>query len=336
MPKAFEIPGLTVPPGQRGTIWLEVAKAPAGGVIGIPVVVLNGAREGPVLLVDAATHGDEYEGTLALLALLRETEPSSLRGTLVGVPVLNGLSYEAEVRGNPLERYHYDLNRTFPGEPGGSITQRIAARYFTDIVKHASAIVSLHGGGNVFYLDGFVVAHSTKGDDLDLIRAMGWKRFTDAPDMALNPYQGTLWDKAAELGIATIVAEFGGASQRSPRDIARAKTEFLRGLRNVMIHLNMIIGSPDKPKTLLKIKKQNVRAGNGGVIDFEPNIDIEARVTKGQAMMKVYDPLGYLVETITAPMNGRVMALPGSPLAYPGRILTSVYDVIEEIPTDAS
>jgi predicted deacylase len=299
------------------------------------VVVVHGAQDGPVLLVDAATHGDEYEGTLALLALLREAQPSALRGTLIGVPVLNGPSYESEMRGNPLERYHYDLNRTFPGERGGSITQRIAARYFGDVVKRANAIVSLHGGGNVFYLDGFVVAHSTAGDDLALIRAMGWPKFTDAPDTALNPYQGTLWDKAAEMGIPSLVAVFGGASRRSPTDIDRAKREFLRGIRNVMIHLGMISGTPDRPKTLAKIKKQNVRAAQGGIIDFEPGIDIDSPVAKGQALMKVYDPVGELVDTVVAPMTGRIMALPGSPLAYPGRILTSVYDVIEEISTAA-
>jgi predicted deacylase len=152
---------------------------PSSGAIGIPVVVAHGTTDGPVVVVDAATHGDEYEGTLSLLHLMREVDPSHLRGTLIGVPVLNGPSFDAEVRGNPLERHHYDLNRAFPGEAAGSITQRIAAKYFTEIVKRANVVISLHGGGNVFYLDGFVVAHTTAGNSLELIKAWGWKRFTE-------------------------------------------------------------------------------------------------------------------------------------------------------------
>src|SRR5438034_9563823 len=185
MPSLFQIGDLRVEPGTRAAGWLPIARMPSGGSMGTPVVVLRGAKEGPVVVVDAATHGDEYEGTLSLLRLLREVDPASLRGTLVGVPVLNGPSFDAEVRGNPRELHHFDLNRTFPGEAGGSITQRLAATYFNEVVRKAQVVVSLHGGGNVFYLDGFVIAHTVSGSSLDVIKAWGWKRFTDHPDVAV-------------------------------------------------------------------------------------------------------------------------------------------------------
>lgn len=328
----FGIAGMVVNAGTKGIGWLDVARAPAGGSFSIPLVVAHGAVDGPTLLLEACAHGDEYEGTLAVLAVLRDLDPANLRGTVIAVPVLNGPAFEAETRGNPLERYHYDLNRSFPGEHGGSVTQRIAARYFDEVVKRANVVVSLHGGGNVFYLDGFVVAHATSGNAMELIRAMGWKRFTDTPDVALNPYQGTLWEKCNELGIPTIVAEFGGASRRSPADIERAKAEFSRGIRNVMVHYGMLDGDVERPAVLEKIKKQNMRAGNGGIIEVAEGVDIGAEVEAGQLLLTVLDPLGAEVERIVAPFDGRVMALPGSPLAYPGRILTTVYAVTEQLP----
>jgi predicted deacylase len=329
---AFEIAGLRVSPGTRESGWLQVARAPDGGSFGIPVVVLHGKTNGPVLVVDAGTHGYEFEGTLSLLTLLRATDPTTLRGTIVGIPVLNTSSFEAETRGNPLERHHYDMNRVFPGDAGGTITQRIAARYFSEIVKRASILVSLHGGGSSFYLDGFVIAHSVTGDNLDLIKAWGWRRFTDTPDVAANPYQGTLYEKAAAVGVPSITVELGGSSHRLPQHLKWMKQEYLRGLRNIMIHFGMVDGRPDRPPTLWRIKKQNIRLNHGGIIDLDEGIDIEAAVKKGQRLLTVYDPLGSKLEEILAPFEGRVMALPASPMAYPGRIVSSVYQVLEEIP----
>ncbi len=332
MASAFEIAGLSVQPGTRGAGWLHIARTPSGGTIGLPLVVLHGRREGPVLAVDAATHGDESEGPLSLLTLLRELDPAALRGTLIAVPVMNGPSFDAETRGNPEERHHYDLNRAFPGEANGSITQRIAARYFSEIAKRTNAIVSLHGGGNLFYLDGFVIAHSTAGNSLDLIKGWGWRRFTDNPDVGVNPYQGTMHQKCGELGIPSITIEMGGSSHRSPEQLRRMKREFTRGLRNIMIHFGLLEGKPDRPETLWSIRKQNIRVNDGGIIDLDDQIDIEKEVGKGQRLMTIYDPLGNVVEEITAPYAGRVMGLPASPLAYPGRIVASVYQVVKEIP----
>jgi len=331
MPSLFQIGDLRVEPGTRAAGWLPIARMPSGGSMGIPVVVLRGAKEGPVVVVDAATHGDEYEGTLSLLRLLREVDPASLRGTLVGVPVLNGPSFDAEVRGNPRELHHFDLNRTFPGEAGGSITQRLAATYFNEVVRKAQVVVSLHGGGNVFYLDGFVIAHTVSGSSLDVIKAWGWKRFTDTPDVAVNPYQGTLHQKCSEIGIPSITVELGGGSHRSPEHLSRVTREFIRGLRNILIYYGVLEGRPERPDTIWKIKKQNLRVNNGGILELEEGIDIEAPVAKGQRLMTLFDPLGDVIEEITAPYEGRVMALPASPLAYPGRIVSSVYQVIEEI-----
>jgi predicted deacylase len=102
-------------------------------------------------------------------------------------------------------------------------------------------------------------------------------------------------------------------------------------LRNILIYYRVLDGQPERPDTIWKIKKQNVRVNNGGVLELDEGIDIEATVDQGQRLMTLFDPLGNIVEEIKAPYAGRVMALPASPLAYPGRIVSSVYQVLEEI-----
>lgn len=333
MQKPFEIAGLHAEPGTKVSGWLEVGKGAAGAPVGIPLVILHGKREGKVLLVDAATHGDETEGPLALVSVIRELDPRSMAGTLIAVPALNFQAFEAAARGNPFELHHYDLNRSYPGEAGGSITQRIAKAYLDNVVKRATAVLALHGGGTPFYLDGFVIAQGVKGDSLELVRAMGWKRFTDSPDVAVNAYQGTLTGFCHQLGIACITVEMGGVSHRAPKQLYRTKREMVRGIRNVMIHYGLIDGEPDRPETLQRIRKQNLRSVNGGLIELEDGIDIDAPVKEGDVMMRIYDIFGNLVEEHRAPFSGLVMGLPGSPQAFPGRIIGSVYQVVEEIPT---
>jgi len=328
--------GLKVQAGSRGAGWIDVARSPAGWSIGLPVVVLHGSGEGPVLVVDAATHGDEFEGTLSLLTLLRETNPEKLNGTLVGVPVVNGPAFEAELRGNPLERHNFDMNRLFPGDARGTISQRIAARYFEDVIKRANVVVTLHGGGNLFYLEGYVLAHSIGAGNLDLIRALGWTRFSDDAAVAQSPRQGLLQEKCLEIGIPSITVELGGASHRSPKHLEWVKSEFLRGLRNVMIHFKMIEGRVERPATLHRIRRQLLRTNQGGIMDIEPGIDIEAQVAKGQRLLSVYSVLGELLDEVKAPFAGRVMGLPASPLAYPGRIVAAVYEITEEIEVEPS
>ncbi|RJQ07114.1 MAG: hypothetical protein C4551_07225 [Bacillota bacterium] len=333
MPKAFEIAGLRAMPGTKVSGWLEVGKGAGGAPVGIPLVILHGKKEGKVVVVDAATHGDETEGPLALVSVVRELDPQSMAGTLIAVPALNFQAFEYAARGNPFEIHHYDLNRLYPGETGGSITQRIAAAYLENVVKRAVAVLTLHGGGTPFYLDGFVIAQGVGGDSLELVRAMGWKRFTDSPDIAVNPYQGTLTSFCRQLGIASITVEMGGVSHRAPKQLYRTKNEMVRGIRNVMIHYGLLDGKPDRPETLQRIRKQNLRSKNGGLIELEPGIDIDAPVKEGQLMMRIYDIFGNLTEEHKAPFSGLVMGLPGSAQAFPGRIIGSVYQVVEEIPT---
>jgi len=315
---------------------LEIGKSVAGNTIGIPLVVLHGASDGPVLVVDAATHGDEVEGPLALLELLRATDPTKMKGTLVGVPGLNIEALEAVTRGNPFEIHHYDLNRSYPGERDGSITERIAALYLENVVKRADACLALHGGGTPFYLDGFVIAQDAGGNSLELVRAIGWKRFTDSPDTSVGSgsYKGNLTSYCREYGIPSLTVEMGGASFRAPSQLDRTKREFIRGIRNVMIHYGLIEGKPDRPSTLWRISKKNFRANNGGIISLEEGIDADVEVKKGQKLLTIFDIFGNVVEEHEAPFDGRVMGLPGSPVTYPGRIVASVYKVVEEIPTE--
>ena len=85
----------------------------AYGWIAIPIAVVRGGT-GPDVLLTAGNHGDEYEGQIALLKLMRELEPGAVRGRVIIVPRLNLPAAAAGRRTSPVDGGN--LNRLFPGE----------------------------------------------------------------------------------------------------------------------------------------------------------------------------------------------------------------------------
>lgn len=166
-------------PGQKGKGFVHVANRPDGTPINIPVIIVNGASTGPVLCVDACNHGDEYETMEAVLRVVNSVDPSKLKGTLLAVPVVNVLAYEAMQRVNPNDKYSYsDINRIYPGRLDGSITQKIAYQHFNQVVSSAEYLITLHGGGNYLLLPPKTIYYKEEGDlgkkIFNLARAFGW------------------------------------------------------------------------------------------------------------------------------------------------------------------
>src|SRR5262245_23246051 len=90
------------------------------GSVAIPIVVINGGP-GPTALLTAGTHGDEFEGQVALLKLARALQPQQMRGRLIIVPALNLPAAEVGRRLSPIDGR--DMNRSYPGDSGGTVTQ---------------------------------------------------------------------------------------------------------------------------------------------------------------------------------------------------------------------
>jgi len=118
----FEIAGIQVQPGTRQTIEVQVAKLYTHTPLHISVEIVHGRREGPVLMVCGAIHGDEINGVEIVRRVLINTALRNLRGTLVAVPIVNIFGFVQRSRYLPDRR---DLNRCFPGSESGSLGGRI-------------------------------------------------------------------------------------------------------------------------------------------------------------------------------------------------------------------
>src|ERR1700757_4085199 len=103
----------------------------------VPVVELTGA-DGPRLTVLAGVHGCEYAPMAAVRRWTRALAGRELRGRGRAVPVLNLPAFRAR---SPfvVPDDGKNLNRCFPGDPAGTLADRLADAAFTQLISGSDA-----------------------------------------------------------------------------------------------------------------------------------------------------------------------------------------------------
>jgi predicted deacylase len=134
-----------IAPGVKEARQLDVTHTPSGQPLRLTALLVAGAQPGRLLVVLGGLHGNEYEGPHAIMRLYAELEPADLCGALVAIPVCNVLAFEAGTRESPADGL--DMNRAFPGNPKGSVTQQITYWLGERLVRHADFCIDLHSGG---------------------------------------------------------------------------------------------------------------------------------------------------------------------------------------------
>lgn len=139
----FSLEGL-----QKGALMLPHSHdRSAYGRILIPIVVLK-RGVGPTVLLTGGNHGDELEGPIALMKLIQRMSTLEISGRLIIVPGLNFPAFHNGTRTSPIDQGN--LNRLFPGNRSGSITEMIAHYVDTELFPISEVILDMHAGGASF------------------------------------------------------------------------------------------------------------------------------------------------------------------------------------------
>ena len=128
----------------------------AWGSVMIPLTVIKHG-EGPTALLTGANHGDEYEGPIALQELAATTKAEDVTGRLIIVPAFNYPAYRAGTRTSPIDKGN--MNRSFPGRPDGTVTEKIADYFQRTLLPMADLAVDFHSGGKTLDFVPFAAAH---------------------------------------------------------------------------------------------------------------------------------------------------------------------------------
>jgi len=319
-----------LPPGTKRRFHLLVDQLPSGQPLIFPALVVRGQQPGPIVLINASTHGDEYEGIVAIQDIFDQLDPATLSGTFCGIPVLNGLAFAAGTRESDVD--HLNLARIFPGDPHGSPSMRIAHAFQHYLLDQADLYVDMHSGGNAYAIKELAGYQLRPGELGERQRAAALAFVVDLV-WGSEALPGRTLSSAGDHHIPAIYVELLGEGRCRPRDLATAT----QGIQRVMAWLEMLdVSLPPAPPPLV-IETRGDQAGHlqidhpspvGGL--FVPEVELWQAVAAGQRLGVVRHPDGTPLAENSAARAGRILFLRTLPRVFSGDGLVYILDVPAE------
>jgi len=324
MTDTFKIGSISVPSGTIGYGVLPVTKMACNFEINIPMHVIVGDEQGPVICALACLHGHEYTAIDVIRQLVSQIDPKELSGTILAIPVANTMAFSMGTRGNWFDGLwgpNGDLARAAPGDPKGWMAERIAHIFTELIVPRVDVLLDFHGEApnrrNFIYYP-----YLRTYDDMDPQLAKEYKEyiFNLGTDLIVQMKGSDLGTGAVtsqllalgKLGIEVEISNFYGLEGDPNRGtLQRTTTEIgLTCVMNTMKKLGMIDGKPELPaRQAILDDYTRVAPANGGLMHPEVSRKDLGRVfPKDAVLARIFNAFTLEeIEQLTAPFVETMM-----------------------------
>lgn len=293
--------GLVAAPGRRANGMVEVDLGSA--TVEVPLVLLNGARPGPRVGVTAGIHGAEYVSVAALRQVVQALDPAEMTGSLVACLVANPAAFAARsIYVDPLDGRN--LNRSFPGDPTGTPTQRLAHWLFGHVIGPADRFVDMHCGDMNEALVSFAGVEETGDSAVDGV-AVAMAEAYGLDYVVFGPTPGSTTTAAAAAGIPAVLGEVGGQGRWPSADVDLHAA----GLRRALVVAGLVAQAPDGPRRASRRLARDVWLRSEASGCFHPSVDVGASVAAGDYLGEVQDLFGQSLQRVEAPIGGIVLFL---------------------------
>ena len=310
---------MSIPPGSLGRGSLTCAWMADSSALEIPLLVVNGAHDGPRLWVNSTMHGPEIPGIEVIRRFVREdVDPLRLRGSIIAAPIASPLAFRTASYFTPLDGTN--LATVFDGGPCSSgITRRIG-RSLYELAETCDCVIDLHANREPAMI--FTIVPDGEGGPLDksleLADCFGVTTLRDTLD-------GYLVSRVAREGKPSLVVELT-SWQRINDDAVAIGVE---GLLNVCAHLGMLDGPPRHlacartPVARGQLRFHEVFSDRGGIVSPAKTPGDEVHADELLALVR--NPYGDVVEEVRSPAAGWLLGYPvlqnqsvftGDPAAY--------------------
>ncbi len=277
-------------------------------------------QPGPTIWLTACIHGDELGGTVTIQELFKRLRSNLLCGTVNAFPLANPFGFENVSRNISVSRE--DLNRAFPGDPKGSLAQRIAHMIIEKIcAKKPDLVIDLHNDWRKSIP--YAVVDCDKNDNpesavnktLDAAFATGLPVVRETDDIT-----GTLAGSLLDRDIASLTLELGESFVINEKNILHG----VESIWNILSWYGMTqqVESLQIPPYAAQIKGQILQysqeplSSTSGIIRFlKPQGSF---VKKKQAIARIYNAFGRLQQTIYAGSDALILGQSDSSLSFPG------------------
>jgi len=279
---------------------------------GTPVLlhylVMRGVKKKPILLLNAALHGDELNGIEVITRIFEKINPMELKGTILAVPVVNTLAFKARSREDPIDKKN--LNRVFPGKKEGTVTERIAYYFFNKFVKKATFGIDLHTGmkGHLLIPHPRIRVLNTPSPSLEHFQALGTEII-----FYNEGEKGMLNIEAEKIGVPIVCFEIGEAGRLDEYYIR----EGMKGILNFMKYFGMLDGEPEIPEKQILLKDyKEITSKMSGI--FHPKVNAGDVVKKNQLLGIINSPFYSEKHYVKSPEDGVIIGIRTQPIVRPG------------------
>lgn len=263
-------------------------------------------------------HGDELEGQYVCFELQNriEAQKEHLTGIVDIYPAMNPLGIDSITRGIPA--FDLDMNRLFPGNIDGNMTEYLAAGIIED-VSGSDLVIDIHAS-NIYLteipqirineLHEETLVPLAKDTNIDFIWVHG----------ASTVLESTFAYSLNSTGTPTLVVEMGVGMR-----ITKAYgDQLVDGILNVMKTLGIWNGETKQPKTPIISKDPDdvsyLNASVGGL--FIPSVKHWEELKKGDIIGRIVNPLsGKVLDEVKAPVNGILFTIRDYPIVDEGSLM---------------
>ena len=287
----------------------------------LPLMAADSGRRGPAVWLTACGHGDEVGGIVIIQDIFKRLRKTPLlRGALYAFPLMNPIGFETSSRQITLSKE--DLNRSFPGNPSGSLGERIAEKIFTTIIEtRPSLVLDLHN--DWIKSIPYTVVDAPPGADRKAVHAKA-KVFGEKIGFVTvgdpQALKTTLSYCLIQRGIPALTLELGESYTVNERIIAYG----VQSIWNLLADLGMTramgdaAGYPVPQAYRGKVLRYSDRpfSSTSGIIRFL--VKAGDLVRAGQPVARTYNAFGRLQETLFVREEGIVLGHTDSSVVFPG------------------
>lgn len=290
----------------------------------MPIGIVNGREDGPTLIVTGGLFATEYSGVEAASRLYRDSDPETLSGRLIVIPVITLDAFQFRspmfaLTSGVSPRDGKSLNSVFPGNPDGSPTEVLADYLFRELIARSDYHIDLRGGD---LAESHVIhsIHPNNASDAvnrvsrEMAKVCGFDYF-QARDVSPK----SLIYETSQIGIPSIITQCGlGYKVQPNEDFINAH---IVAVTNNMKYLDMIDGDPDMPdrQREFTVGFDQLRATTCGV--FQGIADQGDLITEGQLIGRVTGLDGTVLEELYSPIDGVVHELLVRRVVFQGDLL---------------
>ena len=269
----------------------------------------------PIVAIVAGLHGNELNGIHALNLLASALQMQKLSGTVMLFPLVNSFGADECEKRWPFD--DSDINKSFPGDPTGTPSERIAFALMT-ATEEASICVDVHSGA-AHIREYPQVRAPLSGRELELARSMNlpviWRR---AEEHINSSGLTGAWRMREQLALHVV----GGRGITLDNRLA---TKMAGGLTSLLTATG-VMSTTTNMTTMVDVTSREVdvyRAGCGGF--FVPEVRVGDSVQEGRLLGSIQSPIGgsRLLEVRSA-HSGMVISLRANPMIYRNELLVRV------------